>query len=547
MTISEPAPQTSKLVNAVADPDCYTEKLKGRKDAVGKMLGRAKNVVDLLSIAQKIATGNGVGVATDVLDKKGAGFDIDAGGGFKFKINGGVMNAVVANLTPLATRRLALTAAGPVGIAILGVGVAIDIAIIVNDAFGEDILRALDKRTGRGPKPPVAKPSEDLDVYSGGKATGGSSGLSKAGSTGDPHMRTHDNVAYTFHATGDFVLTQDAKDGFEIQTRQEPFKSVCSGIAVNTRMAIRLGKDRLEYDGSWFLNGAPMTVYEDGVVLNAGRLTKVGKKFILTTLQGDMVMVQGTSSISVSVGINPRRAGRMRGLLGDGDGIQTQQDEFVLANGQPISGDTIPWKQMTGPFADAWRVTADTSLFSYEEQKGPQDFIVPGYPDRPTTLEDFEASVVAMARQVCTDAGVGGEDVLGECTLDAICSGPEVIGEVLEAHQGREEPEARAKVEYPIFLDGWTQEGVSSAGTWEIAADGLSVVQTTNGDPTFFVSPNDYDNHTIFGSWDVSSSDDDYIGFVFGYNGPFVSAGDDPNQLNSLLPLMERADSGGST
>lgn len=50
--------------------------------------------------------------------------------------------------------------------------------------------------------------------------------------------------------------------------------------------------------------------------------------------------------------------------------------------------------------------------------------------------------------------------------------------------------------------------------------DGYSVLQTINGQPTYFVSDTDYFNRLIEGTLTVKTTgDDDYIGFVFGFNG----------------------------
>lgn len=73
----------------------------------------------------------------------------------------------------------------------------------------------------------------------------------------------------------------------------------------------------------------------------------------------------------------------------------------------------------------------------------------------------------------------------------------------------------------PIDLGTWTQEGTSGNGNWIVATGGASVNQTINGDPTFFVSPGNYINTTFNGKFKVNTtSDDDFIGFVFGYNSP---------------------------
>ncbi|WP_321530313.1 PEP-CTERM sorting domain-containing protein [uncultured Desulfuromonas sp.] len=66
-------------------------------------------------------------------------------------------------------------------------------------------------------------------------------------------------------------------------------------------------------------------------------------------------------------------------------------------------------------------------------------------------------------------------------------------------------------------LQNWT---ASSGGNWNVSNDGYSVLQTINGQPTYFVSDTDYFNRLIEGTFTVkTTSDDDFIGFVFGFNG----------------------------
>ncbi len=72
-----------------------------------------------------------------------------------------------------------------------------------------------------------------------------------------------------------------------------------------------------------------------------------------------------------------------------------------------------------------------------------------------------------------------------------------------------------------IDLNDWIKEGVPGNGNWTVQDGGASVYQNINGEPTFFVSPDNYINTTIRGTFKVETiGDDDYIGFVFGYQSP---------------------------
>ena len=88
----------------------------------------------------------------------------------------------------------------------------------------------------------------------------------------------------------------------------------------------------------------------------------------------------------------------------------------------------------------------------------------------------------------------------------------------------------------PLDLNRWTKEGVAGNGNWNVEPDGLSVIQTINGNPTFFVSPDSFIDTTIRGTFKVETGgDDDFIGFVFGYKSPLNENGDDVYEHEFLL------------
>ncbi len=88
----------------------------------------------------------------------------------------------------------------------------------------------------------------------------------------------------------------------------------------------------------------------------------------------------------------------------------------------------------------------------------------------------------------------------------------------------------------PIDLRTWKQEGAPANGRWVVSPDGTFVDQKINGLPTFFVSPDNFINTTINGKFKVTGKDDnDFIGFVFGYQSPIAANGDKANEYNFLL------------
>ncbi len=76
----------------------------------------------------------------------------------------------------------------------------------------------------------------------------------------------------------------------------------------------------------------------------------------------------------------------------------------------------------------------------------------------------------------------------------------------------------------PINLTTWspltlTYPGGQPAGNWVLAPGNLAVTQTVNADPSFYLNNLNQTNYSIQGSWQVleTGGDDDYMGFVFGY------------------------------
>ncbi len=75
----------------------------------------------------------------------------------------------------------------------------------------------------------------------------------------------------------------------------------------------------------------------------------------------------------------------------------------------------------------------------------------------------------------------------------------------------------------PTDLSTWTAEG--SGGNWVLAGDNNSVTQTVNGSPTVFYSDFNGQGTRLSGTIRVNTTgDDDFIGFVLGFNGGDLSA-----------------------
>jgi hypothetical protein len=68
----------------------------------------------------------------------------------------------------------------------------------------------------------------------------------------------------------------------------------------------------------------------------------------------------------------------------------------------------------------------------------------------------------------------------------------------------------------------WRQGGPLANGLWKLQDGNSAIFQSINGNPTYFLSPEIYKYGTFKGSFQVkTNSDDDWIGFVFGYKNDY--------------------------
>jgi hypothetical protein len=75
----------------------------------------------------------------------------------------------------------------------------------------------------------------------------------------------------------------------------------------------------------------------------------------------------------------------------------------------------------------------------------------------------------------------------------------------------------------PLDLSSWSSKtwdfpAAQPAGNWVLSSGNTVVTQIVNADPSAYLNNLNQTNYTIQGSWKVTTgSDDDFMGFVFGY------------------------------
>jgi hypothetical protein len=224
---------------------------------------------------------------------------------------------------------------------------------------------------------------------------------------GDPHLTTVDGVHYDFQSTGEFVSLRDG-GSLQIQTRQtpvgttfnpgpNPYTGLATCVSLNTAVAALVGKNRVTFQPK--LSGIPdpsgLQLRVDGVLTtlganglnlgSGGRVTaSAGGGIRIDFPDGTVLIVtpgwwasQSKWYLSVSVLHTPALEGIM-GAIAPGSWLPALPDGTSLG---PMPASLHQrYLDLNQKFADAWRVTAQTSLFDYARGTSTKTFTFPGWP-----------------------------------------------------------------------------------------------------------------------------------------------------------------------
>ncbi|WP_344859283.1 VWD domain-containing protein, partial [Cellulomonas soli] len=261
-------------------------------------------------------------------------------------------------------------------------------------------------------------------------------GQSPAAVRADPRLVTLDGLNYDFHGVGEYTLLEHAISGLNIQMRTVPATNDMSSVG---SLAVQTGDQVFEFgpDGSALLDGVALDLPE-------GALLYLGDGTLLSKHAGEIQLLTAFDDYAdqALIGWTPRAGGRgdfrlripkawagqTTGMLGDFDG--NPRDDLVSANGVDVTpslnfgvSDTLYLQRLYGVFGDSWRVTEDSSLFTYPAGKGPANYVDRSYPRSVTTLGSLSEAAYASALAVCTQAGVAPGLGLDDCILDVATSG----------------------------------------------------------------------------------------------------------------------------
>jgi len=286
-------------------------------------------------------------------------------------------------------------------------------------------------------------------------------GGTDAGSdVGDPHIRTVDGTRYDFQSAGEFTLLRD-REGLEIQVRQTPvetpppvkdnYTGLTTCVSLNTAVAARVGEHRISYqpfgDASriqFLLDGKPAQLPKEGLNLESGRVSTfdAGGEAGLRVDYAHGPVFMATPHYWTSYGL----------WYLDVSISNTNGDEGIMGRIRPGAWlPALPNGATVGPmppslneryitlyrtFADAWRVTDQTSMFTYLPWTSTATFTDRGWPaEKPPCTLDIKFSKpadpilknigAAKAKEVCK--GITEKDLYENCVFDVATTGDETF------------------------------------------------------------------------------------------------------------------------
>jgi hypothetical protein len=252
---------------------------------------------------------------------------------------------------------------------------------------------------------------------------------------GDVHITTFDGLYYDFQGAGEFVVARStiAGDSFQVQGRLEPAHAG-SSVSLLTQVAAEIGSDRVSFG----TGATEAGVYVDGIqyafsvgnqlTLSGGSVTEISSgtyRVNWNTGESMTLSLNGSFIVNASIALAAADAGAVQGLLGTDNG--NPSTNLQLPDGtvipQPIAAATL-----YGAYANAWRVTDATSLFSYAPGETTATFTDTHFPGDAIDLATLPAAVVAAATAQVEAAGITDPNLIHAAIIDLLVTGdPNVI------------------------------------------------------------------------------------------------------------------------
>ncbi len=251
------------------------------------------------------------------------------------------------------------------------------------------------------------------------------SGTGGGRSTGDPHLFTMDHTRYDMQGVGEFTALASDSGDLVVQVRQQPAANSTT-VATTSAVAMSLGGDRLMIDQTPGHVGplrltSPIGLPGAGVATlpHGARMRMTASSLVVTTPDGGTITVKANPlGLDLTIALPDTRKGHVHGLLGPftGDSATVQTADGATLTTEQLKDYTTLYRA----YADSWRITQQSSLFSYSVGKTTDSYTDKSFPDQ--NAAPIPAPVRAAAEAICRQHGVPDAD-LDACVLDVATTG----------------------------------------------------------------------------------------------------------------------------
>lgn len=350
-------------------------------------------------------------------------------------------------------------------------------------------------------------------------------------SSGDVHILTPDGLAFDFQGAGEYVMLKSTNGEVEIQARQEPWNN-SDRVTINTAIALNVNGDKVgiysKKTEPLLINGVEEKIenYSFIDLPNGGIIYRLNlNKYVIVWPSGFIAGVtKYQSHLNFGVSNYESINSEFGGILGNLD--NNENNEIISRDGNELQ-EPVRFEDLYKIFGDSWRISDSESLFNYEAGNSTETYQLLDFPKRPITTNDLDENIYSNAMSKCLSAGITDPVLLNNCILDLALTNND---EFIESSLNTSIPISPLKMQYPVYFDNWKAIDFypTNNNNWIVNNEGRMVIQTNNGEPGVFISPNKYINYKIAGKFKVNISDDnDFIGLVIGYQDPVSSAGED--------------------